>query len=91
MISPIAIATRGRLSLSSKKTLTLSTVGRIVIVTIPPIVVPPTTNIKEPTYNSYGGGFGNLKYEDSEDNSWIILEDNVIIAIVKLTLKTVII
>jgi len=90
MISPIAIATRGRISVSTKKTLTLSTIGRIVIMGT--VIEEPAPRLPETKPNSGYGGIRIIdKDEKIKDRNWIILEDREIIAIVQFTIKTVII
>ena len=78
MISPIAIATRGRISKSIKKTLTYATLGLLVITA----EIPPTKT---------GGGSAIYKkrVQDTEKNilySKILREDDEILTIIKIFL-----
>lgn len=93
MLNSLALATRGRISPSTKKTLTLATIGRIVIVDDTQIEEPSVPISYPKPYFDYNGGVRRLNTDTKKqkDTTWILLEDREIIAIVQFTIKTVII
>jgi hypothetical protein len=83
MISPLAIATKGRISRSIKKTITLATLGLIVITGTPkpPIVDKPIQG---------GGNYYTSRTPDVDKNiSFVSItqDDDEILNIIKIFLK----
>lgn len=80
MIQPISIATDGYLSTSRLKTLTLATLGWLVIATTPSPVFPS---------GGGGGGIGGYEYvhKDHYDKRKILAEDEEVLCIIKAFLK----
>ncbi len=76
MISPISISTRGRISSSVKRTLTISVIGWLVG-TITPV----------PVNRSDDGGAGIAqRYIQKEDRSWVYEEEDIL-NIIKIWIK----
>lgn len=84
MINPLAIATRGRISNSIKKTLTYATLGWLVI---EGNITPP----KPPLVGGSGNSITHIKrYQDTEKNilyKQIEREDDEMLTIIKIFLK----
>ena len=69
MISPISIATRGRITQSIKRTLTIATIGWLVIGGIPPT----------PSKGTTGEGAGIVRQQvEKEDRTWYYEEEEVL-------------
>ena len=85
MKSPISIATRGRIAQTSKKTLTLATIGWLVFSSTPP---PPYTPTKPKKKTEKETGL-NVTYLPHEFNlaERIKKDDNEILEIIKIFLK----
>lgn len=81
MINPLAIATRGRISNSVKKTLTLATLGWLVVTGDPIPPKPPISGGNSTTHTR--------RVKDTEKNiiySKILREDDEMLTIIKIFL-----
>lgn len=78
MINPLAIATRGRISQSVKKTLTLATLGWLVFVSQPPVTQPVQQIAVSTGPTFFGGSRGSTGFSVAYDGYEKDLKDAIL-------------
>ena len=83
MINPLSIATRGRISKTVKKTLTLATIGWIVIATNP----NSGTGVSYIAQGGSGSSSSSTETKVTKRKSFVLKDDEEILSIIKIFLE----